>query len=150
MSQKSKLEATITPMPDDIEMAAGSASGSTRAAGSSSSARRRGGPRPVHVEGYPRLAHVIGRNREYAIVRRFTTLDVKLLLYLQAELVQLEHELSRLEAQNSQDDVSMQQSVTKLMKAERGTGAWKQWEMVQHILEKKEQYSEYPCVRRFA
>ena len=138
MSQKLECEGSVSPMPD-IEMAA--ASGSTRAASSSSSARQRHAPRPVHVDGYPRLAHIIGRNPEYAIVRRFTTLDVKLLLYLQAELVQLEHELSDLEVLNNQEDVSLQQSVTRLMKAERGTSGWKQWEKIQELLKKKEKYS---------
>jgi hypothetical protein len=124
---------------EDIEM--GASTTSARAASSSSSSRQRNAPRLSHVDGYPKLAHVIGRNPEYAIVRRFTTLDVKLLLYLQAELVQLEHELSNSETLNHQEDESLQQSVTKLMKAEEGTSARNQWEKIQELLEKKERYS---------
>jgi hypothetical protein len=123
----------------DIEMAASDTR--ARGASSSTSPRQRDAPPLGHVEGYPKLAHVIGRNPEYAIVRRFTTLDVKLLLYLQAELVQLEHELSNLEVLNHQENVSLQQSVSRLMKAERGTSGWKQWEKIQELLDKKEKYS---------
>jgi hypothetical protein len=136
MSQKAGCVSSVSPMAD-IEMAASD----TSARGASPSPRQRDTPRLDHVEGYPKLAHVIGRNPEYAIVRRFTTLDVKLLLYLQAELVQLEHELSNLETLNHQEDVSLQQSVSRLMKAERGTNGWKQWEKIQELLDKKEKYS---------
>jgi hypothetical protein len=138
MSQKGGVVSSVSPMAD-IEMVASDTG--ARAASSSSSSRQRSAPRISHVEGYPKLAHVIGRNPEYAIVRRFTTLDVKLLLYLQAELVQLEHELCNLETLNHQGDVSLQQSVSKLIKAEEGTNGWKQWEKIQELLEKKEKYS---------
>jgi hypothetical protein len=138
MSQKAGCVSSVSPTAD-IEMAASDTS--ARGASSSASPRQTDVPRLDHVEGYPKLAHVIGRNPEYAIVRRFTTLDVKLLLYLQAELVQLEHELSNLEVLNHQEDVSLQQSVGRLMKAERGTSGWKQWEKIQELLDKKEKYS---------
>lgn len=100
-------------------------------------------PRPRHVPGYPGFAHVIGQNPGYSIFRRFTTLDTKILLYLQAELMQLEHELSDMEVKNSEegDNPGFQQSVVYLMHAEEGSSGWKQWQLVHRILTKKKQYS---------
>ena len=100
-------------------------------------------PRPRHVPGYPGFAHVVGQNPGYSIFRRFTTLDTKILLYLQAELVQLEHDLSDLEVENSESDGNpgLQQSVAQLMTAEEGSSGWKQWQLVHLILRKKKQYS---------
>ena len=103
-------------------------------------------PRPRHVPGYPGLAHVVGQNPGYSIFRRFTTLDTKILLYLQAELMQLEHQLSDLEVENSEtsengDNIGLQASVARLMNAEEGTSGWKQWQLIHEILKKKKQYS---------
>ena len=84
-------------------------------------------PRPRYVPGYPGLAHVVGQNPGYSIFRRFTTLDTKILLYLQAELMQLEHDLSDLEVENSEsgESAGLQASVTRLMSAEEGTSGWR-------------------------
>ena len=101
-------------------------------------------PRPRHVSGYPGLAHVVGQNPGYSIFRRFTTLDTKILLYLQAELMQLEHDLSDLEVENSEsgENAGLQASVRHLMKAEEGTRGWRQWQLIHEILKKKKQYSQ--------
>ncbi len=48
------------------------------------------------MEGYSKLAQMMGLDSELAIFRRFATLNLQNLLYLQAELVHLENELSRL------------------------------------------------------
>jgi hypothetical protein len=45
------------------------------------------------MDGYDKLATLIGENHEAAIFRRFSVLNAKNLLYLQAELVNLEAEL---------------------------------------------------------
>jgi hypothetical protein len=50
------------------------------------------------VPGYPKLAHYMGLYSEYAIFRRFSSLNCQNLLYLQAELVHLEEKLHRLQA----------------------------------------------------
>ncbi|MCJ1479179.1 hypothetical protein MMC13_007863 [Lambiella insularis] len=101
-------------------------------------------PRPRHVPGYPGFAHVVGQNPGYSIFRRFTTLDTKILLYLQAELMQLEHELSDMEVANSEsdDNPGLQQSVASLMHAEEGSEGWKQWQLIHELIKKKKQYNE--------
>ncbi len=45
--------------------------------------------------GYTALALLMGRVPEVAIFRRFSTLNARNLLYLQAELVQLEDDLEK-------------------------------------------------------
>ena len=42
------------------------------------------------MEGYAKIAQVMGQHEELAIFRRFSTLNMHNLLYLQAELVHLE------------------------------------------------------------
>ena len=48
------------------------------------------------MEGYARLAQLMGRQDEYAIFRRFSSLNKQNLLYLQAEITYLEQELESL------------------------------------------------------
>jgi hypothetical protein len=50
------------------------------------------------IEGYPKLACHMGTYPEYAIYRRFGSLNSQNLLYYQAELTHLERKLRRLEA----------------------------------------------------
>ncbi|KAH7138210.1 hypothetical protein B0J11DRAFT_587350 [Dendryphion nanum] len=49
------------------------------------------------MEGYVRLASIMGAHPEVAILRRFGNLNAENLLYLQAELVNLENELRRIQ-----------------------------------------------------
>ncbi|KAK6079539.1 hypothetical protein SCUP234_05708 [Seiridium cupressi] len=48
------------------------------------------------MEGYAKLALLMGRHDEVAIFRRFQTLNMQNLLYMQAELAQLEDDLKKL------------------------------------------------------
>lgn len=52
------------------------------------------------MEGYSKVANLMGQNLELGIIRRFKNLNMQNLLYLQAELTQLESELRDLEAEN--------------------------------------------------
>lgn len=45
------------------------------------------------MDGYPRLARLMGSNPALAIFRRYGTLNAQNILYMQAELDQLEREL---------------------------------------------------------
>jgi hypothetical protein len=45
------------------------------------------------MDGYAKVALLMSRHNEYGIVRRFGELNFKNLLYLQAELVELEAQL---------------------------------------------------------
>lgn len=49
------------------------------------------------VRGYPSLSQEMGRNPEFAIIRRFGALNVQRILYLQAKLMVLEQQLRRQE-----------------------------------------------------
>ncbi|KAK9788201.1 putative DUF6594 domain-containing protein [Seiridium cardinale] len=53
------------------------------------------------MEGYAKLALLMGRHDEVAIFRRFQTLNMQNLLYMQAELAQLEDDLKKL----ARDDI---------------------------------------------
>lgn len=55
---------------------------------------------PKLVEGYPTLAQEMGLFPEFAIFRRFATLNVQNLLYRQAEIVMLEEQYRALEHTN--------------------------------------------------
>lgn len=43
--------------------------------------------------GYPQLAALAGRDKTFAVFRKFRTLNVRNLLYIQSELVELESQL---------------------------------------------------------
>lgn len=57
------------------------------------------GPPP----GYPKVATFMGNHPELAIFRRFRGLNARNLLYLQAELVEIENELLQLERADADD-----------------------------------------------
>ena len=48
------------------------------------------------MDGYPRLAQLMGATPPLAIFRRYSTLNTQNILYLQAEINELEHELQDL------------------------------------------------------
>ena len=103
-----------------------------------------GGPA---AEGYPRLAHLMGKYPGEAIFRRFATLNARNLLYLQAELVQLEWELE----QDTNADCASEDGARRAFQThartlrEEGKGSV-QWEKVLLIREKLKEYSGSPVV----
>jgi hypothetical protein len=54
------------------------------------------------VAGYPRLSDQIGRQPEFGIYRSFAALHAQDLLYMQAELVEVENELRSVEKVDSE------------------------------------------------
>ena len=54
----------------------------------------------AYQRGYPRLAAFAGCDPNFAIYRQFKTLRHRCLLYLQDELVALEHDLGHMDAQD--------------------------------------------------
>jgi hypothetical protein len=52
--------------------------------------------------GYPKLAALISKEKNYAIFRKFNTLNARNLLYLQAELTYLEWRLQEIDAEQGQ------------------------------------------------
>lgn len=55
------------------------------------------------MEGYAKLALLMGRHSEFAMFRRFRALNMQNLLYLQAELTDLEDQLQKLVCRDSED-----------------------------------------------
>ena len=55
------------------------------------------------MEGYWKVANLMATHDELAILRRFRNLNMKNLLYLQAEITNLEDELTKLAARDSKE-----------------------------------------------
>lgn len=83
----------------------------------------------------------MGRFPGYAIFRRFASLNARLLLYFQAEIVELEHDLDRLEKMNKAD-LKLHQVVRELRTAPEGSNGKKQWDKAVELRDKLNQYSK--------
>jgi len=94
------------------------------------------------VHGYPRLATFMGHEPGAAIYRRFASLNARVLLYRQAELVCLEHELDELE-KSFADQRDLHYSIKRLIHSQPGTTAERVWKKVQQIDVALERYSQY-------
>lgn len=93
-------------------------------------------------EGYARIAKFMGRHDDYAIYRRFRHLNTQNLLYLQAELVHLERQLSSLAKRDMlhPDRLYFTKDWWSLSQNE-GDEDSEQWEKVLEIREKLDEYS---------
>ena len=88
--------------------------------------------------GYPKLASFLGGVEGYAIYKRFASLNARNLLYHQAKLIHLEHELSEME-KSLAGDPDLHYSVHHIFGAEPGTRRGKlrqKYEEVSWALEK--------------
>jgi len=94
------------------------------------------------MEGYQRVAELMASHDEFAILRRFRSLNMQNLLYLQAELISLGAELAELARQDSQHPERPYHSkdwwslANGLEEEDR-----EQWEKVLEIREKLDIYS---------
>lgn len=70
--------------------------------------------------GYPQLASLLGGTDGYAIYKRFASLNARNLLYHQAKLIHLEHELSEME-KGLTHDANLHYSVQHIFRSEPGT-----------------------------
>jgi hypothetical protein len=97
------------------------------------------------MAGYSKLALLMSHNNEYGIVRSFRELNFKNLLYLQAELVQLEAELRKIveEDRQSQDRVrTYYERDWRLLSESLRDGYDEQWKKMLQIREKLNEYSK--------
>jgi hypothetical protein len=92
------------------------------------------------LHGYPRLATYMAHEPGAAIARRFTSSNLRILLYRQAEIVCLEHELDELE-QNFARQKHLHQNVRELIHAEPGNDGHKIWDKIQKLDVALERYS---------
>lgn len=99
------------------------------------------------LDGYGKLSVLAGQHREMAILRRFSPLGAKNLLYRQAELIHLEAQLQRIinedETSNDAEKTNYRCSVYELMYSLDKPGKDCQWRKVLEIREKLEQYCEW-------
>ena len=102
---------------------------------------------PQTMTGYSKLASLMGAHSELAIFRRFRTLNAQNLLYLQAELVHLEHKLRQcVEADISSGHVDRtiyDRDWQSLAESEASPGGNReQWETVLRIRNVLKEYSK--------
>ena len=103
----------------------------------------------TEMDGYDKVADLMGDHHEACIFRRFSTLGAKNILYLQAELVNLEAELRRIatDDRNSGDPEKepFPYSLWHLKDSLRspGTSNTTQWLKVLEIRQKLKEYCQY-------
>lgn len=94
------------------------------------------------MKGYAKIASLMGKYPEVAMVRQFGALNVQNILYLQAELVTLEHDFRKLEAANDiQQEGHFSLDWDALMSADKDDGSDAQWNMALRIRAKLKEYS---------
>lgn len=103
------------------------------------------GDPPPEVQGYPQLAHHMGTISDSLIFRRFASLNAKNLLYLQAELMNLETKLRKYELADSRCSGSNRSTYGRdwyWLSRSAEDGSTKQWRTVLSIRKKLRIYSE--------
>lgn len=98
------------------------------------------------VHGYPKLATFMAHEPGGAIARRFASLNLRILLYKQAEIVCLEHELDELE-DKFRHKKDLHHSVKALIHAKAGSEGKEMWDKIQSIDVALERYSKADCDR---
>ncbi|KIW78473.1 hypothetical protein Z517_08309 [Fonsecaea pedrosoi CBS 271.37] len=97
------------------------------------------------MRGYDKLAHLMSHYPEYGIVRRFRELNYRNILYLQAELVQLEAELQSATTADAQSQDPLRQHYGNhfpLLSTSLGAGHDVQWTTMLEIRGKLEKYNQ--------
>lgn len=94
---------------------------------------------------YNKLVNLMGEHQELAIFRRYQNLNIKSLLYMQAEILHLEQELSIIELEDKRSEeksrASLHASLFNL-KESSGEAHGIQWSKVKDIQEKLRLYSK--------
>jgi hypothetical protein len=103
---------------------------------------------PMDVQGYRKLAEYMGENPNFAIFRRFGQLNALNLLYLQAELAEMEQLLSAQAAADRASPSVYTQNRALWFKAlsfeeKPPVGHCKQWRLMLRIREVLKEYSTF-------
>jgi hypothetical protein len=95
------------------------------------------------MEGYPKIAQLMSQHGELAIFRKFGSMNMQNLLYLQAELTYLESDYQRLAMQDEAcaERPYRSRDLWSLKQPDRD-GTTKQWDKFLEIREKLKEYSE--------
>lgn len=94
---------------------------------------------------YPNMARHMTQRPEHAIVRRFGDLNNASLLYMQAELLSLEHELQQQQEEDLKSNCPMTRSYStsmEMLKLSQGAGGSKQRDLLLIIQDKLKVYSK--------
>lgn len=95
------------------------------------------------MDGYAKVAHLMSKYEEFAILKRFKTLNYQNLLYRQAEITYLQEDLEKLSERDGTDPA--RQYYTKdwwaLAHTETKKEGGEQWRKVQQIRKKLDDYS---------
>ena len=102
------------------------------------------------LEGYAKIAAVMSERTEFAILRRFSRLNMQNILYLQAELLDLEAQLGELAKEDFEIPERMQfvSRWDHLAKSNGQGEDGKQWRLMLTIREKLNEYSMYRLLYR--
>ena len=95
----------------------------------------------LRTMGYTNLASLMGKNPEVAIFRRFSALNAKNLLYLQAELVNLEARLQRYAADSANSRNGVYEIDWFALSRSEKDGDRRQWDTFLEIRAKLKEYS---------
>ncbi|KAI4226306.1 MAG: hypothetical protein LQ349_006899 [Xanthoria aureola] len=98
---------------------------------------------------YTALASMMANHAEAAIFRRFDTLNIKNLLYMQAELVDLEDQLHDIESEDKKSEAPNKVSFSSSVQALRRSASTRdndQWMKYKEVQEKIHAYSMYHAI----
>jgi hypothetical protein len=104
-----------------------------------------------HPEGHPRLSEWMGLKPETLIFRKFVALNARMLLYMQAELVELEEQLRSREKKDSNNaEGNHMRYATNFwyLRLSHKDGDTTQLELIRKIQDKLKEYSEYQIRER--
>jgi hypothetical protein len=106
------------------------------------------------LQGYPKLARFIGERPGFAIFRRFSELNARNLLYLQAELLDVEEELyeTEIDDQRDQDLRQLQFSMRGIHNgrvAPEGSKAHSRWKLYEEQRRLLKEYSEWHILNTY-
>ncbi|MCJ1363202.1 hypothetical protein MMC16_002309 [Acarospora aff. strigata] len=99
----------------------------------------------LRTMGYTNLASLMGKNPEVAIFRRFSALNAKNLLYLQAELVNLEARLQRYAADSANSRNGVYEIDWFALSRSEKDGDRRQWDTFLEIRAKLKEYNDALC-----
>jgi hypothetical protein len=100
-----------------------------------------------HPIGYPRLSERMGAHNESMIFRKFSALNSRVLLYLQADLVQLENQLHAIERRDNKDNHGWRSKYATdfhWLQKSREDGCDHQLALIREIQGKLQTYSTLP------
>ena len=95
------------------------------------------------MNGYPKLSKLMGSSPAVTIFRRFSTLNIQNLLYLQAEINELEDEINEIAREDNESHSEQKKlfSTQWEVMANASDGDRLQWEKWLEIRSKLDQYS---------